>query len=131
MLRLALVQLFNTSNKAETERIEKYARPLGAGVIALGVVVLSLGEFRLGVGDEVFLVDYYQPERSYSLFCGPICPCQGNISSCKVQRNIHCSYSDGSRDCRFLNTRDWQTRVLNPHVKSHASCPTFLVGCNT
>lgn len=40
---VALVQLFNTSNKAETDRIERYARPLGGSVIALGVIVLSIG----------------------------------------------------------------------------------------
>lgn len=49
LLRLALVQLFNTSNKDETERIERYARPLGASIIGLGVIVLSMGEFLFGL----------------------------------------------------------------------------------
>ncbi|KXN88139.1 hypothetical protein AN958_07598 [Leucoagaricus sp. SymC.cos] len=42
----ALVQLFNTSNKTDTERIEKYARPLGASVIAMGLIVLAVGLIR-------------------------------------------------------------------------------------
>ncbi|KAF5361015.1 hypothetical protein D9756_004834 [Leucocoprinus leucothites] len=43
---VALVQLFNTSNKADTERIEKFARPLGASLIAMGLVVLGVGLVR-------------------------------------------------------------------------------------
>ncbi|EKM79337.1 hypothetical protein AGABI1DRAFT_113908 [Agaricus bisporus var. burnettii JB137-S8] len=40
---VALVQLFNTSNTARSEREDKLARPLGAFIIAVGLSVLGIG----------------------------------------------------------------------------------------
>jgi len=38
------VQLCNVSHETDRERAKKFARPLGASLIAMGLLVLGIGE---------------------------------------------------------------------------------------
>jgi len=44
LFHLALVQLCNVSHETDSERAKKFARPLGASLIAMGLLVLGIGE---------------------------------------------------------------------------------------
>ncbi|KAJ3568376.1 hypothetical protein NP233_g5756 [Leucocoprinus birnbaumii] len=65
---VALIQLFNTTNEANTDRIEKYARPLGAGLVIMGLVVLGTGLSRFFVVQASLVQGMYPVTRLMPIF---------------------------------------------------------------
>jgi len=47
------VQLCNISHETDSERVKKFARPLGASLIAMSLLVLGVGEKWSKVGKKV------------------------------------------------------------------------------
>ncbi|KAF9454827.1 hypothetical protein P691DRAFT_655211 [Macrolepiota fuliginosa MF-IS2] len=65
---VALVQLFSTSNSPDIEKLERYARPLGASVIAMGLVVLSIGLTRYFIVQSALVRGMFPVARLSALF---------------------------------------------------------------